>query len=60
MGGRRRRRRVPARQEVLAIKTKPSPVQQLKDHVLVWLVNNPDHAVRIHRVTSAVKRWWNS
>ena len=38
--------------------TKPTPAQQLKDHVVVWLVNNPDHAVRIHRVTQALRRWW--
>jgi len=37
--------------------TKPSPVQQLKDHALVWLLNNPDHAIRIERVRRKVLEW---
>ena len=24
---------------------------------MVWLVNNPDHAVRLHKVTTKVKAW---
>ena len=41
------------------MQTKPSVRQQVKDHVLVWLVNNPDHAIRIHKAGQTVKRWWN-
>lgn len=39
------------------MQTKPTPVQQVKDHVLMWLLNNPEHAVRIHRATQAAKKW---
>jgi len=41
------------------VETKPTIRQQVHDHVVVWLVNNPDHAVRIHRATQALKRWWS-
>ena len=37
--------------------TKPTPAQQLKDHVVVWLVNNPDHAVRIDKVRRKLRTW---
>ena len=37
--------------------TKPTPAQQLKDHVLVWLLNNPDHAVRIDKVRRKLRAW---
>ena len=41
----------------MTAKTKPTAAQQLKDHVLVWLLNNPDHAVRIDKLRRKVREW---
>lgn len=37
--------------------TKPSVKQQLTDHLMVWLVNNPDHAVRLNKVREKLRAW---
>jgi hypothetical protein len=39
------------------MQTKPTIRQQVTDHVLQYLVNNPDHARVIHTVTQKVKAW---
>jgi hypothetical protein len=39
------------------MQTKPTPVQQLKDHAIMWLLNNPEHAVRIEKVRRKVQGW---
>jgi hypothetical protein len=39
------------------MQTKPSPVQQLKDHAILWLLNNPEHAIRIEKARKRVREW---
>ena len=37
--------------------TKPTVVQQLKDHTIMWLLNNPEHAIRIEKARRKVTEW---
>ena len=39
------------------MQVKQSVRDQLKDHLVVWLVNNPDHAVRLDRVRRRLREW---
>ena len=39
------------------MQTKPSVKQQMKDHLIVWLVNNPEHAIRLDKVRRKVREW---
>jgi len=37
--------------------TKPKLLDQLKDHFVVWAVNNPEHAIRLDKVRRKVREW---
>ncbi|MGB6500095.1 MAG: hypothetical protein WBG19_01645 [Thermoplasmata archaeon] len=39
------------------METKPSVRQQLKDHVIMWLLNNPEHAIRLDKARRKVAEW---
>ena len=39
------------------MQTKTTVKQQIKDHVLIYLLNNPEHAIRIDKVRRQLKSW---
>ena len=41
----------------MTTQAKPTVAQQAKDHAIMWLLNNPDHAIRIDRVRRKVREW---